>query len=301
MRLLVTGNQGQVATALAERATAQRVTVTRVGRPALDLADPGSVLPALMRLGGDAIINAAAYTVVDEAESDPDSAFRINADGARAVAAAAATMGLPLVHLSTDYVFDGASARSYRETDAVGPINVYGRSKLAGEEAVADMHGDHAVVRLAWVYSPFGHNFVRTMLRLGQSRDEVAVVADQFGSPTSALDIADGLIQIAHNLLRHPHDGALRDVFHMVAQGSTSWAGLAQAIFLEAARRGAPTVRVRPITTADYPTAARRPANSSLDSSKLTAVHGVKLPPWPASVPEVVRRLLTTNGDRRST
>jgi dTDP-4-dehydrorhamnose reductase len=293
MRLLVTGTQGQVAVALAERAASHGITVIRVGRPNLDLADPASVLPALRRSSGDVIVNAAVYTAVDKAESEPALAHRINADGAGAVAAAAAALNVPVVHLSTDYVFAGTGERPYRETDGVGPIDAYGRSKRAGEEAVAAAHADHAVVRTAWVYSPFGQNFARTMLRLGRTRDEVAVVADQYGSPTSALDIADGVIRIARNLVEHPQDTSLRGVFHMVAQGFTNWAGFAAAIFGEAERLGASPVRVRPISTADYPTPARRPANSRLDGTKLADTHGVKLPPWEASLPVVVQRLIT--------
>jgi dTDP-4-dehydrorhamnose reductase len=196
-----------------------------------------------------------------------------------------------MIHLSTDYVFDGTSAGPYSEEDRTNPTGVYGASKLAGERAVLKAHANSVVLRTAWVYSPFGSNFIKTMLRLAGERDEVSVVADQHGNPTSALDIADGILRVASNLRRKQAD-EMRGIFHMTGQGDATWADLAEAVFTVSAEVGGPNARVRRIGTADYPTPARRPANSRLNSSKLERVHGVRLPEWRTSTKEVVRRLV---------
>jgi dTDP-4-dehydrorhamnose reductase len=291
VRIVVTGTEGQVARAMAERAAAHGVTVALLGRPDLDLSDPASIAPALRRRGGDAVVNAAAYTAVDQAEAEPDLAQAVNGTGAGLVAEAASGMGVPVIHLSTDYVFDGSLDRPYREADPVRPLGSYGRSKLAGEQAVA-AHPNHAILRTAWVYSPYGKNFVKTMLRLAGDRDEVAVVADQRGSPTSALDIADAVVQVCRQLVERPREGSLRGVFHMTGAGDTTWAEFAAFIFGQSSRLGGPHARVRPIATADYPTPAKRPANSRLDCSKLAAAYGITLPSWRVSTADCVARLL---------
>jgi dTDP-4-dehydrorhamnose reductase len=216
----------------------------------------------------------------------------VNAAGAQAVAQAAARTGRPIVQISTDYVFDGRLARPYREEDSVNPINVYGRTKLAGEYAVAAANPHHVIVRTAWVYSPFGNNFVKTMLRLGETRDKLAIVADQSGAPTSALDIADGLILIVEKLAGGPRDIALYGTFHMTGGGATNWADFAAAVFEEAAARGRRPVAIEPIATAQYPTPAARPANSRLDIAKISQTYGVALPDWRQSVRSCVARLL---------
>jgi dTDP-4-dehydrorhamnose reductase len=296
MRLIVTGTNGQVALALIERGAAQNVDVAAVGRswrPGLDLADPSAVGSVLHAVEGDVIINAAAYTAVDKAESEEDLAMRVNGDGAGAVARAAARRGLPLLHLSTDYVFDGSLDRPWREDDPTGPIGAYGRSKLAGEQAVVRENPAATILRTSWVYAPFGANFVRTMLRLGETRDEVSVVADQQGTPTSALDIADALIAIARKRLAEPNNPALSGVFHMTGGGEANWADFAEEIFAAAELHGRKPVRVKRIGTADYPTPARRPANSRLDNAKLAKIYGVALPDWRLSARACVARLLT--------
>jgi dTDP-4-dehydrorhamnose reductase len=292
MRIAVTGSLGQVATALVERArAASAVEVAALGRPALDLLSRDSVLDTLLAARPDAIVNAAAYTAVDKAESEPGLAMRVNGDGAGHVAEAAARLGVPLVHLSTDYVFDGRLDRPYREDDATGPTGAYGRSKLEGERQVAGRSANSAILRTAWVYSPFGANFVRTMLRLAETREEIGVVADQRGNPTSALDIADALIAIARRLSADSsHD--LRGVFHMTGSGEATWADFAENIFAEAATRGRRATRVRRIAAADYPTPAKRPANSRLDNAKLARAHGVALPDWRPSLSIVCSRLI---------
>lgn len=291
MRIAVTGQSGQIVTSLVERGGALGHDVVAVGRPALDLAKTAWIARALEAAAPDAIISAAAYTAVDKAESESELAHAVNGRGAGAVAQAARALGVPLVHVSTDYVFDGKLDRPYVESDPTAPTGVYGASKLAGEQAVLSAYGDNsAVLRVAWVYSPFGANFVKTMLRLAADRDEVSVVADQLGNPTSALDIADGIVRVTANLASHG-SRALRGVFHMTASGEASWADFAEAIFAKSAARGGPHARVRRITTAEYPTPATRPANSRLDCGLIAQVHGVVLPDWRQSLETVIARL----------
>jgi dTDP-4-dehydrorhamnose reductase len=292
MRILVTGAHGQVVTAMRERAP-EGVEVVALGRPGLDLADPGSIEAAFEGETADVVVNAAAYTAVDKAESEEALATRINGEGAGLVARAARALGAPVIQLSTDYVFDGSLDRPYAEDDPTGPIGAYGRSKLAGEEAVAEGNPRHVILRTAWVYSPFGANFVKTMLRLGQTRREARVVADQRGSPTSALDIADAVIEIAAKMLLQPTPEKY-GVFHMTGAGEATWAEFAEAIFTQAHALGRAAVKVVPIATAEYPTPARRPANSRLDGARLKREYGVALPPWRDSLKAVVGRLIAS-------
>jgi dTDP-4-dehydrorhamnose reductase len=291
MRIAVTGSKGQVATALLERA-GRKAEIVALGRPAFDLTDRAAVIAGLEAARPDVIVNAAAYTAVDKAEAEEAVATHVNGDGAGRVAEAAARLRVPLLHLSTDYVFDGKLERPYREDDPTAPAGAYGRSKLAGENAVAERCEDRVILRTAWVYSPFGANFVRTMLRLNETRDEVGVVADQRGNPTSALDIADALIAIAARVKDDPSP-ALRGVFHMTGSGEATWADFAEAVFHEAATRGRRLTRVKRIATADYPTPARRPANSRLDNEKLARVYGFRLPEWRQSAAACCDRLLS--------
>jgi dTDP-4-dehydrorhamnose reductase len=295
MRIAVTGREGQVARAMAEIGPSENVTIILVGRPELDLAVAASVFPALQAARPDIVVNAAAYTAVDKAETEAALAELVNATGAGTVAEAAARLDLPVIQLSTDYVFDGAGQRPYREVDPTGPLGAYGRSKLAGEAAVAAANLRHAILRTAWVYSPFGQNFVKTMLRLAASRDEIGVVADQHGCPTSALDIARAVIAVAKRLRSPPAgEGAsdLHGVFHMTGQGEAVWADVAEAIFARSAVLGGPSAAVKRIATSDYPTPARRPANSRLDGAKLAETYGITLPNWRMSLDECVARLL---------
>lgn len=292
MRLVVTGLTGQVVSALVELgAGVPDLVVLPVGRPQLDLANPSDVEGVLRQLRPDVVVNAAAYTAVDKAESEADLAMQVNAAGAGAVAAATAALGVPVVHLSTDYVFDGTKPAPYVETDPVAPVSVYGRSKRAGEEAVAAAQPDHAILRTSWVYASEGRNFVRTMLRLAADRPEVTVVGDQQGAPSYAPDIAAAVAGIARNLLVEPGRADLRGIFHMCGGGATTWAGFAEEIFSLSAARGGPAAAVRAITTAEYPTAATRPANSRLDCGKLKAAHGVALPDWRDALARCMDRL----------
>ena len=292
MRIAVTGRNGQVVQSLVERATAANIDVQTVARPEADLARPETVEGALIDLRPDAIVNAAAYTAVDLAESEPSLAYWINGAGAEAAARAAAKLNVPIVQLSTDYVFDGSLDCSYREDDPTKPLGVYGDSKLRGERAVSAASDNHVILRTAWVYSPFGKNFVRTMLALADKREQLLVVSDQRGTPTNALDIADGIIAIIRNLLDRPSAQELRGIFHMTGGGDTNWAEFATAIFAASAAAGGPSARVVPITTAEYPTPARRPANSRLDNGRLANIHGVRLPHWQQSLQGCIGRII---------
>lgn len=290
MRLVVTGREGQVARSLVERAgSAPPVEVITLGRPEFDLSNPDSLRGHIARLKPDVLVSAAAYTAVDQAEDEPDLAMAVNGVAPGIVAAEAAQAGAPVIHLSTDYVFAGDKDGDYVETDGTGPQGVYGRTKLAGEEAVARANPRHVILRTAWVYSPFGKNFVRTMLRLAADRDTISVVADQHGNPTSALDIADGILAIAAKLTG---EHAPYGVYHLAGTGSTSWAGFAAHVFETSAALGGPAAGVREIATKDYPTKARRPANSRLSSRRLESSFGWKAPDWRESSRLVVERLL---------
>ena len=291
LRLAVTGSQGQVARALVERGPQANVEIIALGRPKLDLLEPAGILAALEAVRPDVVVSAAAYTAVDLAESHSAEADAINAVGAGAVACAAAKLGAPVVHLSTDYVFDGLLARPYREDDPTSPVGAYGRSKLAGERAIAAGNSDHAILRSSWIFSPFGRNFVRTMLQLAATHEEISVVADQHGAPTSAYDIADGVIKVARNLKASPAP-RLRGIFHLTAQGDATRSEFAEAIFALSRQAGGPIARVKPIPTSAYPTPARRPPNSRLDNSKIAREHGVVLPHWREALAVCIARMV---------
>ncbi|PDQ17694.1 dTDP-4-dehydrorhamnose reductase [Mesorhizobium sanjuanii] len=299
MRLVVTGREGQVARSLGERAHAHPdVEIVFLGRPELDLEKPETIAPALAITRPDLVVSAAAYTAVDQAEDEPELAFAVNGAGAGHVAEAAARLGAPVVHLSTDYVFDGSGEGAYTEDDEPAPRSVYGASKLAGEHAVAKANPRHLILRTAWVYSPFGRNFVKTMLKLAADRDEISVVADQWGNPTSALDVADAILHLAATL--HGNKGfASFGVYHLAGTGETSWSGFARHILDTSQAFGGPHARIRDVATVEYPTKARRPANSRLAMAKFAAAFGWMAPDWPESTKEVVRRLLI--GETRQT
>jgi dTDP-4-dehydrorhamnose reductase len=291
MRVLVTGRDGQVVRALIERSAAvPTLELIAVGRPELDLAEPGSAAAVVSRLAPDVVVSAAAYTAVDQAEDEPELAQRINGAAAGELAAAARAIDASIIHLSTDYVFDGCKAQPYVEQDPVGPIGAYGRSKLAGEELVRAAAPDHLILRTAWVYSPWGKNFVRTMMTLAQTRDELKVVADQQGNPTNALDIADAVLAVI-GAWQHGGRTGMGETFHFAGAGDTDWCEFAKAIFAECRAIGLPSAEARPIATADYPTKAVRPANSRLDTSKFEAIFGHNAPDWRHSLRDVVRRL----------
>lgn len=294
MTILLLGANGQVGHEL-RRSLASLgclvVATTRSGELAdgtrCEIADfdrPGSLADLVERVAPSGIVNAAAYTAVDKAEDDADAAFRANAETPDVLARACAARGIPFVHYSTDYVFDGRGTQPYREDDPTAPLGVYGASKLAGEDAIRSAGGRHLILRTAWVYGNHGHNFMKTMLRLGADRDEVRVVADQVGTPTPAALIAD----VTAELLRK--QDAPSGTFHLTPRGETSWHGFAEAIFEEAAARGliARAPKALPIATSDYPTRARRPGYSRLDIGKLEGVLGHSLPEWRAGLRQVL-------------
>lgn len=291
-RYVVTGIEGQVVRSLVERGGAHpEVEIIPLGRPTLDLASIETIERALIESRPTAILSCAAYTAVDQAETDAETAFAVNAIAVGEIGRIAADMGVPVIHLSTDYVFDGEKTSPYSEDDPVNALGVYGRSKLEGERLLLNSGADCAILRTAWVYSPFGKNFLKTMLRLAETREELNVVADQIGNPTSALDIADAMLAVSDNLLSSRATD-LRGLFHLSGTGSASWAEFAAEIFTVSSRHGGPSATVQPITTAEYPTPARRPKNSRLDCAKLAARHGVVMPAWQASTAEIVNRLL---------
>jgi dTDP-4-dehydrorhamnose reductase len=229
------------------------------------------------------------------AEDEMDQAFLINRDGAANVAVAAANVRAPLIHISTDYVFDGRKPSPYVETDATNPISVYGASKLAGEAAIARVCNDYVILRTSWVYSPIGNNFVKTMLRLASQRDEIGVVDDQWGTPTFATDLTVAILSIGEALLTASDRSTLIGVYHAAGLGGTTWYRFARAIMKGSADKGGPSCRVRPITTEEYPTRIRRPKNSRLDCSKLARVFGIRLPSWETSLDICLDQLINTS------
>lgn len=284
MKILVIGRHGQLAQSLAERGGDE---VVLMGRPDIDLAMPGSAEDAIVRALPDMVVNAAAYTAVDRAETEEELARRINVDAVAEIAAVTNDRAIPLVHISTDYVFDGRATRPYVETDPANPLGVYGRTKLAGEEAVRAANPHHLILRTSWLYSPFGRNFVRTMLDLGRTRDELQVVADQQGNPTSALDIADAILFVARRWADRDHTG-FGETYHLAGTGIASWCDLAVAVQAEAGTGAS----VTPIATVDWPTPAPRPAFSALDCAKFARDFGHVMPEWRVSLAPVVARLV---------
>jgi dTDP-4-dehydrorhamnose reductase len=278
VRLLVFGKTGQVATELAVR----EPEATYLGRDTADLSDPEACAAVIRTARPEAVINAAAYTAVDKAEEEEDLATRINGAAPGAMAMACADLEIPFVHISTDYVFAGNGERLWRPDDATAPLGAYGRSKLAGEQAVVGAGGLHAILRTSWVFSAHGANFLKTMLRLSETRDRLTIVADQIGGPTPAGAIAEAALKITHEL-RPENCGT----YHFSGAPDTSWADFARHIFAAAGRE----VEVVDIPTADYPTPAQRPLNSRLDCSRLTAHFGIERPDWKAAVDEIVKEL----------
>jgi dTDP-4-dehydrorhamnose reductase len=284
MRVLVAGRTGQLAIELLDRLPRDGHQVVAQEAPELDLTDATSIARAVEAAAPEVIVNAAAYTAVDKAESQRDLAFAVNATGAGLLAEAAAKRGLPFVHVSTDYVFPGDGGAPYAEEAPTGPSGVYGESKLAGERAVMSANPRSTILRTAWVCSPHGNNFVKTMLRLGRERDAVSVVADQHGAPTFAADLADAIARILPRLAGSPAGDEAFGIFHLTGLPHTTWHGFAAAIFDEASRRGLKTPELSAITTAEYPTPARRPADGRLDCSRIARVHGIQAADWRTSL-----------------
>ena len=295
MRILVTGKQGQVVQALVQRGAETGIEIHTIGRPELDMANPVQTLQAMQSaiaaFQPTLIVNAAAYTAVDQAEDEPELAFAINAASAGAIARAAFEAGLPIIQISTDYVYDGTKDGAYVETDTPNPQGIYGASKLAGEQLAAAANPQHLIFRTAWVYSPFGKNFVKTMLRLAETQSEISVIAEQFGNPTSAFDIADGILAAARRIMADPASTPW-GTYHLAGTGATHWAGFAEEIFKFSAARGGPFATVKHITTAEFSTRAKRPANSRFECELFKIAFGHQSAAWNDSLSQTIAAVL---------
>ena len=282
-RVVVTGSRGQVARSLLQIGAADGADVVAVGRPLLDLTDPRTVDAAIAAARPQVLVSAAAYTDTEKAEIEPELAEAVNVAGAAAVAQSARKLGIPIIHLSTAYVFDGAKSAPFRESDPIAPLNTYGWTKARGELAVAAAHPDHVILRASLVFGPFGRNFLTVMLALAKQRREIPVVSDQLVNPTSTHDLGRGILRVARNLI----GGTAADPYgtvHLAGAAATTPAEFAAAIFAASAARGGPSARVVAIPSSQYVTRLQRPLNSSLDSTKIANVHGVALPPWQSSL-----------------
>lgn len=289
MRILVTGTNGQVSTSLQERcAERDDIDLIALGRPDLDLDQPANISETIAAHKPHIVVSAAAWTAVDLAEDEPDAAMRANGAAAGEVARGAAIAGAPVIHLSTDYVFDGTKAGAWVEDDPVNPLGVYGRTKLTGERQVAAANPRHVILRTAWVYSPFGKNFVKTMLALAATRDTLTVVDDQYGCPTSAFDIADAILAIADEITKSGTGETRWGTYHLAGTGTATWYDFAEEIFRRAKERGLQHVHVKPVASDAFPTKAERPRNSRLDCTKLEKAFGFKSAPWQEALSEVV-------------
>lgn len=292
MRLLIAGWQGQVARALVEMAPGRPdVTACAVGRAALDICEAKSIERALSGISPTLVINSAAYTAVDKAETEPERAFALNRDGARLLAEASAKRGIPIIHISTDYVFDGRKPTPYVEEDPANPNTVFGRSKLEGEEAVHATNPKHIILRTSWIFSPYGRNFVKTMLAQAKELPRVRVVDDQRGSPTYAPHLVSAILDLAR-IVSAPGAEGPWGIFNAANTGTTTWRGFADEVFAHSRALGGPVAEVDPIRSADYPTPAQRPDNSQLDCSRLERTFGLRLPPWQEGVADCVTRIL---------
>lgn len=287
--ILITGASGQLGMALADQAHGP---VAVVGRPGFDFDLPETIAASFHAADPWLVVNAAAWTAVDAAEQNADAAYRANRDGPARLAALCRDAGIPLIHVSTDYVFDGGKGAPYVETDPVSPLGVYGASKEAGERAVLDSGADAMVLRTAWVFSARGKNFARTMINASRKTNVLRVVGDQRGTPTAAEDLATAILAIAARIQGHGWHPAFQGVFHATNQGDTTWHGFAEAIFEIAAGCGNTKPTVTAITTADWPTPTRRPADSRLDGGKLHDVFGLRLPVWQDATTRVINAML---------
>lgn len=297
MRLLIAGWHGQIARALVELAPGRPdVTALSIGRPALDLCSPSTIRSTLVEAQPDIMINTAAYTAVDQAEREPEAVSQLNSVGAGTFAEIAAKRDIPVLHLSTEYVFDGTKDSPYTEDDDPAPQSVYGRTKLEGERAVAEINPKHVILRTTWVYSPFGRNFVKTMLKLAGERDEIDVVDDQVGCPTYAPHLADAILDIASRIAAD-REFAPWGTYHAASSGGVSWCDFARRVVEVSRGLDGPSAKIKPISSADYPTTAPRLDNARLDSTKLARTFGIKLPSWTDGVDQCVGRLLAAGKD----
>jgi dTDP-4-dehydrorhamnose reductase len=285
--VLLVGANGQVGWEIRRQASAAGIPYCALTRAQLDITNRDAVLGAIENLAPSIVINAAAYTAVDRAEDDAEAAYAVNRDGAKFLAEACFDADASLIHISTDYVFDGSKRSPYKEDDIALPLGVYGASKLAGEEAVREHCSQHVILRTSWVYGVHGQNFVRTMLRLGCERQSLKVVDDQYGSPTFAGDLGTAILRLVANLRCGTWPEKGYGIFHCAGQGVTTWCGFARAIF----ERSSVQPVVEAIATVDYPTPARRPINSVLECGKLRNVHGIIMRPWQTALEDMLGAL----------
>ncbi len=291
MRIFVAGSDGQLALSLIEAVTGSDIELITAGPPEFDLCQPSTMAASIKDFGPTAIVNAAAYTAVDAAEDNEATATAVNSTGAAALAAIAAELDVPFIHVSTDYVFSGNKNGSYTENDSVAPTGAYGRSKLAGELNVMLKNPNSIILRTAWVYSPYGKNFLKTMLTLAETRDELGVVSDQTGNPTYAPDIADAIMHILEGIEEEGWQDEYAGVYHLVGTGDASWYDFASEIFKLGGEHGHPVPKLNAITTAEFPTPAKRPANSCLDCKKIQETFSIKMPAWQDSTAKCMKRL----------
>ncbi|HEV2573146.1 MAG TPA: dTDP-4-dehydrorhamnose reductase [Beijerinckiaceae bacterium] len=287
--ILLLGAEGQLGRELTALAIARNISLVPLGRAACDITDQDALRSSIASHRPHLIVNAAAYTAVDRAESEPEAAYAVNAVAPGLIATAAAETDVPLLHISTDYVFDGTKMAAYDEEDHVAPLGVYGHSKEEGERRIRQIHSKHIILRTAWVYGVHGANFLKTMLRLANERSVLKVVADQRGCPTATADLAEAALAV-HNELAQGN--ASWGTYHFAGQGIATWHEFAQAIMSERAALLGTAPSVEPITTMDYPTPARRPANSALDSSRFAKTFGLRSKPWQERVREAVVSLV---------
>jgi len=299
VKILVIGANGQLGWELCRRGEKQGFDMAALDLPKFDITDPIAVNKRVSEAGVSLVINAAAYTAVDKAESEPEAAFAVNCNGPVYLASSCGKVGIPLIHISTDYVFDGSKKRPYLETDHLCPLGVYGKSKAAGETEVRGHLHEHIILRTAWLYGIHGHNFVKTMLRLGREKEVLRVVNDQYGCPTYATDLADAILAITAQIAK------TRDItwgtYHYCGKGATTWHGFAEKIF-DLARAHCPLVvkEVAPITTEQYPTAAKRPANSVLDCSLIAKHFGIVSLAWQESLARMIDLMLASGEAREN-
>ena len=292
--LAIIGGNGQLGWELVRQGESRGLQILALDFPEIDISDPASIDRSFGSVPIDLVINAAAYTAVDRAETEPQAAYGVNRDGPAHLAIKCRALDAPLIHVSTDYVFDGTKKGAYTETDPVAPLGVYGDSKAAGEAEVRNNLARHFIVRTAWLCGVHGHNFVKTMLRMGHEKESLRVVNDQFGCPTFAADLAAAILEMAAQAKKN--DTAPWGTYHYSGKGKTTWHAFAEAVFEIAGRFETFAVKqVQPISTAEYPTPVRRPANSVLDCSKIEERFGINRQPWRQSLVEMIQQLYKLN------
>jgi dTDP-4-dehydrorhamnose reductase len=294
LRVVVTGRHGQLVRSMVERGAARSIEIVPIGRPVLELTDSRTIDSAISALNPQVVVNAAGYTDTEGAETEPDVAHAVNVDGAGAVAACARRLGVPIIHVSSSYVFDGLSAAPYREQDPIAPLGIYGKTKAWGEAAVAAAQPDHVILRTSLVFSPFGRNSLTSLLKRAEQQEEVRVVADQTVNPTAAADLAEGILTVALKLIQGARAPEHYGIFHLATREATTPANFASTLFAMSARLGGPSANVVRIASHELGSRVRRPLNSRLDCAKIAAVHGIEILRWEPQLRTSVERICST-------